>query len=172
MEQRQDTMVSITDLDQDRSRRRPYIPPGPPSWIGWLQIGLSTMLGVLFLVMLAKTREQNQMLQRLEQRVQGLENSRALDRTSVLEEQQRAMLKRLQSLEGEAGRLEAIEEQQEQWRRAFADLQGRAVRRPEPLRPPSSSPPRPSPSPGGGSAPPQLPRSSGDVILPPASGSP
>ncbi len=172
MEQRQDAMVSITDLDPDRSRRRPQTPPGPPSWIGWLQIGLSTMLGVLFLVMLAKTREQNQMLQRLEQRVQGLENSRALDRTSVLEEQQRAMVQRLQSLEGEAGRLEAIEQQQEQWRQAFADLQGRAVRRPEPLRPPYPSPNRPTPAPGAGSAPSQPSRNSGDVLRPPGSGSP
>lgn len=172
MEQRQDTMVSITDLDHDRSRRRPHTPPGPPSWIGWLQIGLSTMLGVLFLVMLAKTREQSQMLQRLEQRVQGLENSRALDRTSVLEEQQRAMVERLQSLEGEAGRLEAIEQQQEQWRQAFAELQGRAVRRLEPYRPPYSSSPRPSPSSGGRSASPQPPSRAGDVLRPPDSGSP
>jgi TolA-binding protein len=121
------------------------------------------MLAVLFLVMLAKTREQNQLLRQLEQRVQGLENSRALDRTSVLEEQQRAMVERLQKLESGNNRLEAIEQQQEQWRQALSDLQGRGIRRPEPgpdLLP--TPPPRPAPSP----------RNEGDVLRPPAQGSP
>jgi TolA-binding protein len=172
MGQRADTMVSISDLDDDRSRRRPQTPAGPPAWSGWLQIGLSTMLAVLFLVMLAKTREQNQLLRQLEQRVQGLENSRALDRTSVLEEQQRAMLQRLQPLEAGARRLEAIEQQQEQWRQALADLQNRARRRPEPSLEPFPSPPMPSPAAGGKSAPSQTPRGDGGVLRPPAPGSP
>jgi hypothetical protein len=159
MGQRADTMVSISDLDDDRSRRRPQTPAGPPAWSGWLQIGLSTMLAVLFLVMLAKTREQNQLLRQLEQRVQGLENSRALDRTSVLEEQQRAMLQRLQPLEAGARRLEA-------------DLQNRARRRPEPSLEPVPSPPMPSPAAGGKSAPSQTPRGDGGVLRPPAPGSP
>ena len=86
-------MVSITDRDDDGSRRSPPPPsPGPPLWTSWLQIGLSSMLAVLFLVILGKTREQSQLLMKLEQRLQGLENSRALDRTLVLEEQQRAMV--------------------------------------------------------------------------------
>ncbi len=157
-------MVSTTDLDGDPTRRSPT-PSGPPAWIGWLQIGLSSMLAVLFLVMVAKTREQNLLLLRLEQRVQGLENGRALDRTSVLEEQQRAMVERLQKLEAGSTRLEAIEQQQEQWRQGLSDLQERAVRRPEALpdlRP--TPPPRPLPSESPGSA--------GGVLRPPAPGSP
>ena len=58
-------MVSITDRDDDRSRSPLPAPSGPPLWSGWLQIGLSSMLAVLFLVMLSKTWEQNQRLMRL-----------------------------------------------------------------------------------------------------------
>jgi len=165
-------MVSITDRDDDGARRPPQAPLGQPVWTGWLQIGLSTMLAVLFLVILSKTQEQNQRLMRLEQRLQGLENSRALDRTSVLEEQQRAMVGRLQTLEGGAQRLEALERQQEQWRSSLADMQGRAVRRPQAdpdLFP--AAPPPPS-SPGGRPNPPPSDRGDGGVLRPPAPGSP
>jgi TolA-binding protein len=164
-------MVSITDHDDDGAGRPPQAPVGPPVWTGWLQISLSTMLAVLFLVILSKTQEQNQRLMRLEQRLQGLENSRALDRTSVLEEQQRAMVGRLQTLESGAQRLEALERQQEQWRSALADMQGRAVRRPQadpdlfPVDPmPSAGPGRPSSAPSE--------RGDGGVLRPPAPGSP
>ncbi len=164
-------MVSITDRDDDGAGRPPQEPLGPPIWTGWLQIGLSTMLAVLFLVILSKTQEQNQRLLRIEQRLQGLENSRALDRTSVLEEQQRAMVGRLQTLESGAQRLEALERQQEQWRSALADMQGRAVRRPQadpdlfPTAPmPSAGPGRPSPPPSD--------RGDGGVLRPPTPASP
>ena len=111
-------------------------------------------------------------LVRLEQRLQGLENSRALDRTSVLEEQQRAMVGRLQTLEGGAQRLEALERQQEQWRSSLADMQGRAVRRPQadPDLFPAAAPP--SSSPGGRPSPPLSDRGDGGVLRPPAPGSP
>ncbi|MEA5390328.1 hypothetical protein VB738_03540 [Cyanobium gracile UHCC 0139] len=154
-------MVSITDREDDGSRRSPPA-PGPRPWIGWLQIGLSSMLAVLFLVILAKTREQSQLLMRLEQRLQGLENSRALDRTSVLEEQQRAMVGRLQTLEAGAQRLQALEQQQDAWRSALADLQGRAVRRPLLSPDPFPAPESPAASP----------RSDGGVLRPPAPPSP
>lgn len=165
-------MVSITDRDDDGARRPPQAPLGPPIWTGWLQIGLSTMLAVLFLVILAKTREQGQLLMQLEQRLQGLENSRALDRTSVLEEQQRAMVGRLQTLESGAQRLEALERQQEQWRSSLADMQGRAVRRPQ--ADPDLYPAVPVPSPGAGArpGPPPADRSDGGVLRPPAPASP
>jgi hypothetical protein len=159
MEQHRKPMVSISDFEGEESRRT-RTPPGPPVWTGWFQIGLSTMLGVLFLVMVAETREQNRLLHQLEQRVQGLENSRALDRTSVLEEQQRAMVERLQNLEADSRRLEAIEQQQEQWRQGLSELGGRPVRRPEPgpdLLP--TPPPRPAPN--------QAPANAGDVLRPP-----
>jgi hypothetical protein len=167
-------MVSITDREDDGSRRSTPPPtPGPPLWTGWLQIGLSSMLAVLFLVILAKTREQSQLLMRLEQRLQGLENSRALDRTSVLEEQQRAMVGRLQTLEAGAQRLEALEQQQDQWRSALADLQGRAVRRPQ--RDPDLFPSPPMPSAGSAGRPGQPPADRGDgggVLRPPPVSSP
>ena len=164
-------MVSITDRDDYRSRSPLPAPSGPPLWSGLLQIGLSSMLAVLFLVMFSKTWEQNQRLMRLEQRLQGLENSRALDRTSVLEEQQRAMVGRLQSLESGAQRLDALERQQEEWRSALADMLDRAVRRPQadpdlfPTSPmPSSGPGRPNPAPAA--------RGDGGVLRPPPVGSP
>ncbi|MCT0207895.1 lipase chaperone [Synechococcus sp. CS-1332] len=165
-------MVSITDRDDDGLRPPPAAPSGPPVWTGWLQIGLSTMLAVLFLVMLTKSREQSQRLMRLEQRLQGLENSRALDRTSVLEEQQRAMVGRLQTLEAGAQRLEALERQQEQWRAALADIQGRAVRRPPADADPFPVSPMPSSGPGGRSGPAPADRSDGGVLRPPAPGNP
>jgi hypothetical protein len=161
-------MVSITDRDDDASRRSAPSPaPGPPPWTAWLQIGLSSMLAVLFLVILAKTREQSQLLMRLEQRLQGLENSRALDRTSVLEEQQRAMVGRLQSLEAGAQRLEALEQQQDQWRSALADLQGRAVRRLPRDPDPFPAAPSPSAGPTGRPGPAPAERGEGGVLRPP-----
>ncbi|MCP9858592.1 MULTISPECIES: hypothetical protein [unclassified Cyanobium] len=165
-------MVSITDRDDDGARRPPQAPPGPPIWTGWLQLGLSTMLAVLFLVILSKAQEQSQRLMRLEQRLQGLENSRALDRTSVLEEQQRAMLGRLQTLETSAQRLEALERQQEQWRSALADMQGRAVRRPQADPDFFPAVPLPSSGPAGRPSPPAADRGDGGVLRPPAPGSP
>ena len=164
-------MVSITDRDDDGAGRPPQAPLGPPVWTGWLQIGLSTMLAVLFLVILGKTQEQNQRLMRLEQRLQGLENSRALDRTSVLEEQQRAMVGRLQTLESGAQRLEALERQQQQWRSALADMQGRAVRRPQADPDLFPAEPMPSAGPGRASSAPSE-RGDGGVLRPPATSSP
>lgn len=84
----------------------------PPAWLAWLQLSLTSMMVVLFVVLLGQSREQNRMVQRLQQRVQGLENSRALDRTTVLEEQLRSMLERLQSLERRAAELGAAQQRQ------------------------------------------------------------
>lgn len=84
----------------------------PPAWLPWLQLSLTSMMLVLFVVLLAQSREQNRNLQRLQQRVQGLENSRALDRTTALEGQLRAMLVRLQNLERRAADLAAAQQRQ------------------------------------------------------------
>lgn len=76
-----------------------------PDWMPWLQAGLTAMLAVLFLVMLARSREQSTSLRELRERVQGLENSRALERTTALEEQLRSTVERLQVLERSAAQL-------------------------------------------------------------------
>lgn len=90
-------------------------PAGMPAWLPWLQLAISTTLAVLFVVVLARSREQSRQLGVLQQRVQGLETSRALDRTGLLEQQLRSTVERLQSLEGEQRRLgELLREQAEQ----------------------------------------------------------
>ena len=54
------------------------------AWVPWLQAGVTAMLVVLFLVIVGKSRQQNDTIRQLQERVQGLENSRALDRTTGL----------------------------------------------------------------------------------------
>ena len=69
----------------------------PPLW--WLPLGLSTMLLVLFAVVVNRQQAQAERIGALLSRVQTLEHSRALERTAVLEQQLRSMLVRLQDLE-------------------------------------------------------------------------
>jgi biopolymer transport protein ExbB/TolQ len=118
-----------------------------PGWLAWLQLSLSSMLVVLFLVLLSQSREQNRQLQRLEQRVQGLENSRALDRTTALEGQLRAMLVRLQSLERQGTSLAAAQQRllevEQQLREQV--LQRRPARPALIEEPPAREPPGPPP---------------------------
>jgi hypothetical protein len=120
---------------------------GLPGWLPWLQLSLSTMLVVLFLVLLGQSREQNRSLQRLQQRVQGLENSRALDRTTALEGQLRAMLVRLQSLERQEASLAAAQQRllelEQQLRQQV--LQRRPARPALIEEPPAREPPGPPP---------------------------
>jgi hypothetical protein len=70
------------------------------------------MLLVLFAVVVNRQQEQAQQLAQLQQRVQALENSRAIERTSVLEEQMRTMLTRLQAMEKGGQLLQSLERQQ------------------------------------------------------------
>ncbi len=83
-------------------------PAGLPAWLVWLQLGLSTTLAVLFVVMLVKTREQSATLRDLQDRVAGLENGRALDRTTALEEQLRSTAARLQAVERMGARVSGL----------------------------------------------------------------
>ncbi|MFN5695455.1 MAG: hypothetical protein ACK486_00280, partial [Cyanobacteriota bacterium] len=86
-----------------------------PGWLLWLQVAFSTMLLVLFLVTLARSRDQNRTIQRLQQRLEVLENSRALDPTPALSEQLRSTVERLQTLEKQEGsRREAMDQEREQ----------------------------------------------------------
>jgi TolA-binding protein len=152
----------------ERNERTPPL----PEWLPWLQLGVTTMLAVLFLVMLAKGRELNRSLRQLEQRVQGLENTRALDRTTAMEQQLRSMLQRLQKLEAEGVRLQAVEGQQQQLEQELLQLRGRSaglIPIPEvpAVRPPQSVTPSPPPPPVP-AAPPL--RQGTSVIRPPSGG--
>jgi TolA-binding protein len=134
------------------------------------------MLGVLFVVTLLRARDLSLGLQQLERRLQAVESRQALDRSTVLEQQLRSMLERLQALEGKAERLNALEGERERLEQALDELRSRTSGRPSteeatPAPGPSSTPPpgsaaplRPAPPPaptGGGST----------VIRPPAQGS-
>ncbi len=97
-------MVSTPERNSDRNLALPAV----PDWVNWVQAGLTALLVVLFLVMLGKSRQQSANIRLLQERVQGLENSRALDRTTGLEQQLRSAVERLQVLERSAARVDAL----------------------------------------------------------------
>ena len=78
------------------------------AWAPWLQAGVTAMLVVLFLVIVGKSRQQNDTIRQLQERVQGLENSRALDRTTGLEQQLRTTVERLQAVERNGTRIDGL----------------------------------------------------------------
>jgi hypothetical protein len=75
--------------------------PAPP-WVGWFQLSLSSMLAVLFLVVLAWSREQGQDLRQLRMRLETLENSRSLEKAADQNGQLRTLTQRLEQLETRA----------------------------------------------------------------------
>ena len=96
------------------SQQAPGVPAAGPSLLLLaLPLTLSTLLLVLFAVVVNRQQQQAQQLAELQLRVQKLENSRALERTSVLEEQMRTMLTRLQAMEKGGQLLLALERQQQ-----------------------------------------------------------
>ena len=93
--------------------QQPGVPSaGAPLLLVGVPLTISTMLLVLFAVVVNRQQEQAQQLAQLQQRVQALENSRAIERTSVLEEQMRTMLTRLQAMEKGGQLLQSLERQQ------------------------------------------------------------
>lgn len=84
-------------------------PPPPPSWLGWAQVSLSTMLLVLFLVVLGRSHGQVQQLRQLQSRITALESQRNAERAATQDTQ----------LHSFARRLEALEQRQEQHVRAL-----------------------------------------------------
>jgi TolA-binding protein len=78
------------------------------TWVPWLQTGVTAMLVVLFFVIVGKSRQQNATIRQLQERVQGLENSRALDRTNGLEQQLRTTVERLQAVERNGTRIDGL----------------------------------------------------------------
>ena len=84
------------------------------------------MLAVLFVVTLVRSREQNQELQRVRQRLKVLESSRSLDRSAAQDEQLRAMVQRLQTIEEQqAQRLQIAERERQRLAQQLLDLNNR-----------------------------------------------
>ena len=131
--------------------------PQLPDWVAWFQVGLSALLAVLFLAMVSKARHQGARIQELQDRVQGLENTRALERTTGLEEQLRTTVERLQAVERATARInvlsadnEALRADVSQLRRSASPRQESAPAAERPAAtppPPESVPPVPSPAP-------------------------
>ncbi len=83
--------------------------PPLPDWVLWLQAGFTALVAVLFVALLLQSRQQASRIQELQQRLQGLENSRALERTTGLEDQLRNAVERLQVLERDSSRLDVLQ---------------------------------------------------------------
>jgi len=96
-------------------RRTAAGPDRMTPWL-WLPVALSTTLLVLFAVVVNRQQAQALRIGELSSRVKALEQSRALERTAVLEQQLRAMLTRLQDQERQ-------NKQQEQLARQLLNLQ-------------------------------------------------
>lgn len=118
-----------------------------PEWMPWLQAGLTAMLAVLFLVMVGQSRQQSTQLRELQQRVQGLENSRALERTTALEQQLRSTAERLQALERANAQLESIRSDNSRLRRELQQLRQPTTASPTPTQPAPLVPTTPPPLP-------------------------
>ncbi|MCP9926542.1 hypothetical protein [Cyanobium sp. CH-040] len=121
--------------------------PQPPDWVMWLQVGLTALLAVLFVAMLVRARQQGMRIQELQERVQGLENSRALERTTGLEEQLRATVERLQAVERDSSRIELLRAETDSLRDQLRQL-SRAPAAGVPGRVAPASPPAPAPAAG------------------------
>lgn len=142
-----DAMVGPPSEARSSISRRPSTATAAPTpWL-WLPVALSSMLLVLFVVVVNRQQAQAERIGTLLGRVRTLEQSRALERTAVLEQQLRSMLTRLQDLEkGER----QLQEQQQQLLSLQADLQslrrttGRVM---TPLEEPPTAPPPPPPPP-------------------------
>ncbi len=120
----------------ERSRANNSEANGPIlAWVPWLQAGVTAMLVVLFLVIVGKARQQSSTIRELQERVQGLENSRALDRTTGLEEQLRTTVERLQALERNNARIDAVSQESASLRQELARL-----RAAQPSEPPATTP--------------------------------
>ena len=96
------------------------------AWVPWLQAGVTAMLVVLFLVIVAKARQHSATIRQLQERVQGLENSRALDRTTGLEEQLRTTVERLQAVERNGTRIDGLSRETANLRAELSRLLGLA----------------------------------------------
>ena len=138
-------------------------PAGQPLWLSWLQLSISSMLVVLFLVMLAKVREQAVTLGQLEQKMRAIENARSLDRTTAMEQQLESMIQRLQAVEQVGEQLREVGRQQQAFKQ---DLQLLRSRPGSILDDPGRLPSQAT-SPGRPLSLPAAPRASTSVLRPP-----
>lgn len=117
------------------------------------------------MVAIQRLQEQNQSLRQLEQRLQVLENARALERTNALEQQLRATVERVHGLEDDQGRVADLARAQQQLADQVQRLQslppggsfdglGLGGEIPPGLRTPSARSPAGRPPPPSGAAPP------------------
>ena len=120
----------------------------PPAWLGWVGAGLTAMLAVLFLVLVQQLRAQNEQIQKLETRAKALENARALERTSALEEQVQSSVSRLQSLESLRGEVQRLAGQQQRLQTEIDQLQRGTPGLLPPLPPATAPAPTTPPRPG------------------------
>ncbi|MEB3172621.1 MAG: hypothetical protein VKL97_02025 [Cyanobacteriota bacterium] len=95
-----------------------------PSWLFWLQLGLTTTLAVLFVVMLVRTRQQGADIRSLQDKVAGIENRSALDRTTAIEDQLRSTSERLQALERQGAQVAALSAENNRLRLELRGLEG------------------------------------------------
>lgn len=127
--------------------------PQLPEWVAWLQLGLTVLLAVLFLAMLAKARQQGARVQELQDRVQGLENTRALERTTGMEEQLRSTVERLQAVERNSAKIDILSADNEALRSELSQLRRSSTPTPAaPSQPEAGAaspglPPQPAPAP-------------------------
>jgi len=99
--------------------------PASP-WLGWFQLGLSSMLAVLFLVMLAWSREQGRDLRQLRMRVETLESSSSLEKAADQNGQLRTLTQRFEELEARATeRLERSEAERTRLQQLLVEIRER-----------------------------------------------
>jgi TolA-binding protein len=139
----------------------------------WVQAGLTALLAVLFVAMLVQARQQGARIQELQERIQGLENSRALERTTGLEEQLRATVERLQAVERDSSRIDVLRAETDALRDQLRELSAAAPSG-SPRRSPAPAPLAPGAGPGGesGAADGTRPDSAGSQALPGGSAQP
>lgn len=105
---------------------RPMDSPPPNPWLAWIQLALSTMLAVLFVMILARSRDQNLELRQLQTRIATLESSRTLEKAADQNSQLQILTKRLQALETQVGEgIERSENERMRLQQLLNDLRGR-----------------------------------------------
>jgi hypothetical protein len=114
--------------------------PAPLAWVPWLQAGVTAMLVVLFLVIVGKARQQNTTIRQLQERVEGLENSRTLERSTGLEQQLRSAVERLQAAERNSARIDILSRETASVRAELARLRSSSGA-PDGVLPRSDEPP-------------------------------